>query len=64
MAVKEEWDMSKEWRKHSPPFKAKVALEAVKGESTVAQQAARHEVHAGEVQAWKKALLGGPARPV
>jgi len=25
--VKEEWDMSKERRKHSPSFKAKVALE-------------------------------------
>jgi hypothetical protein len=31
VAVKEEWDMSKERRKHSPSFKAKVALEAVKG---------------------------------
>jgi hypothetical protein len=31
VAVKEEWDMSNERRKHSPSFKAKVALEAVKG---------------------------------
>ncbi len=37
--------MSKERRKHSPTFKAKVALEAVKGEETVAQLAARYEVH-------------------
>ena len=29
--------MSKERRKHSPSFKAKVALEAIKGEETVAQ---------------------------
>ena len=29
--------MSKERRKHSPAFKAKVALEALKGEETVAQ---------------------------
>ena len=43
----EEWDMSKERRKHSPTFKAKVALEAVKGEETVAQLAARYEVHPG-----------------
>ena len=35
--MREEWDMSKERRKHSPTFKAKVALEAVKGEETVAQ---------------------------
>ena len=37
--------MSKERRKHSPDFKAKVALEAVKGEETVTQLAARYEVH-------------------
>ena len=53
--------MSKERRKHSPSFKAKVALEAVKGELTVAQLAARYEVHSGEIQGWKKALLGGAA---
>ena len=53
--------MSKERRKHSPTFKAKVALEAVKGEETVAQLAARYEVHRGQIQAWKKALRGGAA---
>jgi transposase-like protein len=49
--VKEEWDMSKERRKHSPSFKAKVALEAVEGEQTMAQLAARYEVHPGQIQA-------------
>ena len=39
--MREEWDMSKERRKHSPSFKAKGALEAVKGEETVAQLVCR-----------------------
>ena len=46
-------------RKHSPAFKAKVALEALKGQETVAQLAARHEVNPGQIQAWKKALAEG-----
>ena len=36
--------MKESRRKHSPSFKAKVALEALKGEETVAQIAARYEV--------------------
>ena len=48
--------MSMGRRKHSPAFKAKVALEAVKGEETVAQLTARYEVHPSQIEAWKRAI--------
>ena len=53
--------MSKQRRKHNPAFKAKVALEAVKGEETVAQLAARYQVHPSQTQIWKKALTAEAA---
>ncbi len=43
-------------KKHSPSFKAKVALEALKGEETIAQIASRFEVHPNLVTTWRKAL--------
>ena len=53
--------MSNGRRRHSPALKAKVALEALKGEETVAQLAARYQVHPSQIQAWKKALTNGAA---
>jgi transposase len=43
-------------RKHSPSFKAKVALEALKGEASLAEIASRYEVHPNLVTKWKKVL--------
>lgn len=48
--------MKESRRKHSPSFKVKVALEALKGEETVAQIAARYEVHSNMVTKWEKVL--------
>ena len=48
-------------RKHSPAFKVRVALDAVKRGETVAQLAVRYEAHPGQIQSWKKALTEGAA---
>ena len=44
-------------RNHSPAFKARVALEALKGEKTTAALAAQYEVHATQITSWKNELL-------
>ena len=44
-------------RNHSPAFKARVALEALKGEKTVAEIAKQFDVHPHQVTAWKNELL-------
>ena len=48
-------------RNHSPTFKARVALEALKGEKTVAELAALHDVHPTQIVSWKNELLGRAA---
>jgi len=44
-------------RNHSAAFKAKVAVEALKGEQTVIQLAERFNVHPTQVTQWKTQLL-------
>ena len=48
-------------RNHSPAFKAKVALAAVKGEKTLAELAQQFDVHPNQITAWKGQLLDGAA---
>lgn len=44
-------------RNHSPLFKAKVALDAIKGEKTLAELAKLHDVHPNWIVDWKNQLL-------
>ena len=48
-------------RNHSPGFKAKVALAAIKGEKTLSELAQLHDVHTTQIAAWKAQLLEGAA---
>ncbi len=53
--------MKESRRKHNPAFKAKVALEALKGEETTAELANRFEVHPSQVRKWKREVVEGAA---
>ena len=46
-------------RNHTPAFKAKVALAAVKGEKTLAELAQQFDVHPNQITSWKGQLLEG-----
>ena len=49
--------MARKRRRFSAEFKVKVALEAIKGQKTVAELAGEYEVHANQITQWKKQLL-------
>jgi transposase len=58
--LKEEVHMSKTKRtRYSAEFKARVALEALKGEKTIAELAAKFSVHPNQVSDWKKQAMEG-----
>ena len=48
-------------RNHSPAFKAKVALAAIKGEKTMVELAREFDLHANQIKQWKDQLLEGAA---
>lgn len=49
--------MSKKRRQFTDKFKAKIALEAVKGVKTLTELASEYQVHPNQVSEWKKQLL-------
>jgi transposase len=48
-------------RNHTPAFKAKVALAAIRGESTVSELAQHFDVHPNQITQWKSQLQEGAA---
>lgn len=49
--------MSKKAKQYSPEEKAKIAIEAIKGELTMAQISSKYGVHATQIANWKKQAL-------
>ena len=49
--------MSRKRRTHSPEFKAKVALAAIKGDETLSELSRRYQINANLIVKWKKLLL-------
>ena len=49
--------MRRKRRNHSPSFKAKVAIAALKGDKTIAELSQQFDIHANQVIEWKKQLL-------
>ncbi len=46
-------------RKFTPEFKAQVALEALRGDKTIQEIAAKHRVHPNQVGTWKRQAIDG-----
>ena len=48
--------MRRKRRNHSPSFKAKVALAALKGDKTIGELAEQFDIHPNQIQQWKRKL--------
>ena len=48
-------------RRFTEQFKAKVALEALRGDKTIQEIAAKHQVHPNQVSQWKRQAMEGMA---
>ena len=46
-------------RRFTADFKAKVALEALRGDKTIQEIATRHKVHPNQVSTWKRQAMEG-----
>ena len=53
--------MIKKRKQYSPEFKAKVALAAIRNEASVAELAAKYEVHPTMIGNWKREVIEGAA---
>jgi len=49
--------MRKKRQNHSPEFKAKVAIEALKEQKTISELAQLYEIHPNQISTWKKEFL-------
>ena len=51
--------LKKNRKQYNPDFKARVAMEALKGQETIAELAIRFEVHPTQITKWKRELIAG-----
>lgn len=61
MAATGETTAKRPWRNHTPAFKAKVALAAVRGEKTIIELAQQFDVYPNQITQWRNQLLDGAA---